>query len=537
MITLEHTLVILLLLVGLLNARPKIPRLAWWTIAGALALALIAPAVPILMPWEFLSVLLIPILFWQAARRLVRARMPVNIKDVAIWLGMAVGIGGILLLTSELMIAGSLMFGLLAASMIWRATEEEQQPTHLGQVGPLALAFLLAEIAPAIEAPGRYMLALLAGAGIGALVGYIAVQVAQGVSQNTWQNILSIGQVYLAYEVATLLGLSGVAAAMMSVAVFVAYGTKRGLWPDGSVRPTPLDSTPIFILAVLVLAFFAWQTHVPFTPILLLEIALGLLFTALVIWVGRRLGSEPFLLENSYQRIMLQVGSLLVPAILLWPREALLDPLPLAIALAAAALATLTTYYTLTPLLSMYAWLDEAGTEVENPDELINTLLVRDLMDRDCVTISTSTPVPEIARLFHKHRVECLPVIDAENHLVGIVTEHDLFVKEERLPRTDLTYQAVFKEPVTLEQLPKVYAQRGKLYTAADVMTSKVVWVKETSGIGQAVRLMVRYGFKCLPVLDASLEAGGKLVGVITRSGIIRLLADKEPTTIPQSQG
>jgi CBS domain-containing protein len=529
MITLEHTLVILLLLVGLLNAKPKLPRFAWWAIVGALALALIAPATPIILPWEWLSALLIPILLWQAAGRLAGAHLPLKLREVALWLGLALGIGGVVLLTSELTGAGSFMFGLLTASMVWRATEEVHQPTHLGQVGPLALAFLLAEIAPAVEAPGRYMLALLAGAGVGALVGYVAVHAAQRMSPGSWQNLLSIGQVYLGYGLAVFLGLSGVVAALMCVAVYVAYGTKRGLWSDGSIRPTPLDSTPVFIVAVLVLAFFAWQTHIPLTPLLLLEIALGLLFTALVIWIGRRLESEPFLFENSYQRIMLRVGSLLAPAILLWPRETLLDPLPLAIALTAAGLVSLATYYTLTPLLNLYAWFDDAETEVENPDELIHALLVRDLMDRDCVTIAKSTPVPEIARLFHEHRVECLPVIDAENHLMGIVTEHDLFVKEERLPRTDLTYQAVFKEPLTLEQLPKVYSQRGQMYTAADVMTAKVVWVKEASSIGQAVRLMVRHGFKCLPVLDSAPELGGKLVGVITRSGIIRLLVQAKP--------
>jgi len=130
-----------------------------------------------------------------------------------------------------------------------------------------------------------------------------------------------------------------------------------------------------------------------------------------------------------------------------------------------------------------------------------------------------------------------LPVIDVERQLIGIVTEHDLFVKEERLPRTKLTYQAVFKEPITPERLPEVYAQRGAIYTAADVMTSKAVWVKENSTIGQAVRLMVRYGFKCLPVLDAAPEADGKLVGVITRSGIVRLLVHTKPSTIPPAQG
>jgi CBS domain-containing protein len=524
MVALEHTLVILLLLTGLLNAQPKIPRLAWSAIVAALALALIAPATPMALPWKWLSALLIPLLLWQAARRLLNARMVIKAKETVIWAGMALGMGGVLLLASDLTVAGALMFGLLAASMVWRATEEDRQPTHLGQMGPLALAFLLTEIAPAIEAPGRYLIALLAGAGIGALVGYIAVQTATNVPQGLRRDLLSIGQVYLSYGIATLFDLSGVAAAMLSVAVFVAYGTKRGLWVQGSIRPKPLDTTPVFILAVLALALFAWQTHVPLTTTLLLEISLGLLFTALVIWVGRRMKSEPFLPENSFPKMMLRVGFLLVPAILLWPRQALLDPLPMLVALIAAILATLGTELFLTPLLSLYDWLEDETMQVANPDELIQALLVRDLMQVEFATITTSTPVPEIARLFTENHMDCLPVLNPQGNLVGIVTEHDLFVKEERLPRTDRTYQAVFSEPVIPEHLPKVYAQKGATYTAADVMSTKVVWVKENSTLGQAVQSMVRYGYKCLPVLDAAPEVGGKLKGVITRSAIVSLL-------------
>lgn len=529
MIVLEHTLVILLLLVGLLNARPNLPRFARWAITIALALVLVVPAAPLALPWEWLSALIIPLLLWQISRRLTEARPAVPLKDLLIWLGVTLGIGGILFLTSELTLAGSMMFGVLAAGMIWRGVEDDRRPTVLSQVGPLALAFLLAEIAPAVEAPGRYASALLIGAGVGAALGYLGVQAAQRLKSAGWVAIVSLGQVYLAYWTALAFGVSGVAAALMSVGVYVAYGTKRGLWPGGEIRPKPLDSPPVFILAVLALAFFAWQTHVPITSLLILEIVLVLAFTVLVIRIGRSLKVEPFQAQGSYSRLILPVGFLLAPALLLWPRAALLDPLPLMIALATAALATIGAQYALTPLLNVSAWLDEAGSDVENPDRLIHTLLVRDLMDRDRATIAPTTPVPEIARLLTECRVECLPVVDAELRLLGIVTEHDLFLKEERLPRAAGTYQAVFKEPVTPEQLPEVYAQRGAVYTAADVMTSKVAWVRETSPVSQAVRLMVAHGFKCLPVLDAAPEAGGKLAGVITRSGIVRLLAQEKP--------
>jgi CBS domain-containing protein len=532
MTSLEHTLVILLLLVGLLNANPKIPGFAWWVIAVALALVLVAPTASIILPWAWLSAIIIPILLWQTFQRLVEAQMPVRIRDWLIWSGMILGISGILLVTSELTGAGSFVFGLLAASMIWRAVEADRQPTYLGQLGPLALAFLLAEIAPAVEALGRYMIALLTGAAIGALLGYSAVHASQRSSQSTWQTMVSIGQAYLAYGVATYFELSGVAAAMMSVAVYVAYGTKCGLWSKGSIHPRPLDSVPVFGLAVLALTFFAWQTHTPVTLSLLLEIGLGLALTALLVWVGRRLRIESFLIEDSYARTTLRVAFLLVPSLLIWPRETLLNPLPLAIALLIAALATIGTRYTISPLLKLYEWIDEAGVDFENRDMLMNTLLVRDLMARDCITIPPTMPVPEIARIFAENRAECVPVTDDEKRLLGIVTEHDLFVKEERLPRAGITYMAVFSEPVVPEILPEVYAKRGAANTAADVMTSKVVWVKETSDIGHAVRLMVLHGFKCLPVLSNAPVAGGKLVGILTRSNIVRLLTQVEQSSI-----
>jgi len=276
-----------------------------------------------------------------------------------------------------------------------------------------------------------------------------------------------------------LFGISGVAAAVMSVAVYVAYGAKRGLWASGAIRPTPLNSGPILGLAVVALAFFGWQTHVPLTLVLLIEVGLGLLVTALAIWVGRLLKSPTFYIEGTFVKVLWRVGLLLVPALLLWPRQVLLEPEPLAFALAAAGLATLGTHLALTPLLSLYAWLDEAGAEAEEPDQLVNTLLVRDLMTREIVTVPPDTPVPEIARLLSERAIGCVPVVEADGRLVGIVTESDLFVKQERLPRTGRTYPALFKEPITPELLPQVYADLGARHVAADAMDGYVAQLEQ----------------------------------------------------------
>lgn len=178
MITLEHSLIILLLLVSLLQARPKLPIAGRWATAAALALALVVPAEPLILPWDWLAAFVIPLLLWQAARLLASGRWRADRRDLALWLLTVGGIVAVLIFTSALPLMGTLLYGLLAASMAWRAAEEGQTATPLGQIGPVALVFLLAEIAPAVEAPGRYALAMVGGAALGSLVGYLGVRAA-----------------------------------------------------------------------------------------------------------------------------------------------------------------------------------------------------------------------------------------------------------------------------------------------------------------------------------------------------------------------
>ena len=48
------------------------------------------------------------------------------------------------------------------------------------------------------------------------------------------------------------------------------------------------------------------------------------------------------------------------------------------------------------------------------------------VMKRDVITVPPTATIQEAARLMVDERVGCLPVVDAEQRLLGIVTEHDL---------------------------------------------------------------------------------------------------------------
>jgi CBS domain-containing protein len=61
----------------------------------------------------------------------------------------------------------------------------------------------------------------------------------------------------------------------------------------------------------------------------------------------------------------------------------------------------------------------------EQTDLLAKKFHVRDVMIRDVQTVTPGTLLSAAARLLLRDKVGCLPVVDEENVLVGILTESD----------------------------------------------------------------------------------------------------------------
>jgi len=65
----------------------------------------------------------------------------------------------------------------------------------------------------------------------------------------------------------------------------------------------------------------------------------------------------------------------------------------------------------------------------ERQDEALQQRFrVRDIMIRDVITVSPDASLQEAGRLLLKQRFRCLPVVDRDNVLVGILTSSD-FIK------------------------------------------------------------------------------------------------------------
>jgi CBS domain-containing protein/gamma-glutamyl:cysteine ligase YbdK (ATP-grasp superfamily) len=71
-----------------------------------------------------------------------------------------------------------------------------------------------------------------------------------------------------------------------------------------------------------------------------------------------------------------------------------------------------------------------------------NPIPVSEIMHRELITIRPDTPTLEAIRLMKEHRVGCLPVVDDEDRLIGIITERDFLgmsaqLLEEGLARAE----------------------------------------------------------------------------------------------------
>lgn len=143
---------------------------------------------------------------------------------------------------------------------------------------------------------------------------------------------------------------------------------------------------------------------------------------------------------------------------------------------------------------------------------------VYEVMTTELITIHPDTTLKEIARLLTTHRIGCVPVVDDENRIVGVVSKNDLFLKEKGVPFSTLRLPALFNQWVDKGRLTEAY-RKARNSKASDVMKAPAVCVDAWDDIEDVAEIMAQRKLASLPVTNH-----GKLAGMISRSDLIRLL-------------
>src|SRR5579863_9526852 len=118
-------------------------------------------------------------------------------------------------------------------------------------------------------------------------------------------------------------------------------------------------------------------------------------------------------------------------------------------------------------------------------------MLASDIMTRKVCTIHPESSAQEAAQILSRHRISGLPVVNADDKIIGMVTEADIISKVHR---------------------------EGLL--VSDIMSHEVISVKEETPVGDIAMLLTERKIKRVPVVS-----GDKLVGIVSRGDIVHAVA------------
>ena len=134
----------------------------------------------------------------------------------------------------------------------------------------------------------------------------------------------------------------------------------------------------------------------------------------------------------------------------------------------------------------------------------------RDIMSTPAVTVTAGAPVSKAVHILSTRGFSALPVVDRDGTLVGVVSEADVI-------------QNRFVAPVAPLGAGSGAAHERAAQTVGQVMTSPPAFVDEAANLGTIADTMISDRRRIVPVVD-----GTKLVGVISRSDVMRYLAGRD---------
>ena len=144
-------------------------------------------------------------------------------------------------------------------------------------------------------------------------------------------------------------------------------------------------------------------------------------------------------------------------------------------------------------------------------------LTAADVMTTDVITVSQDATVRDIATLLRSKRISGVPVVDAAGHILGIVTEGDLILREAIAGEHRRSWWlSLFDDPnAVARDYAKTHGQVAK-----DVMTTPVISVGPATMLSEIAKMLERHRIKRVPVVKHS-----KLVGIVSRSNLLQALA------------
>lgn len=154
-------------------------------------------------------------------------------------------------------------------------------------------------------------------------------------------------------------------------------------------------------------------------------------------------------------------------------------------------------------------------TSYHAPNNLIPARIsVKDIMTEHPLDGHHDFMVRIVVELLLDNNLKCLPIVDEEKKLLGILTQSDL------VKRAGMPVRLGLLKMLTPDHL-KTWMKRAEMTSVADVMTLNPKSVHDTASAKSALHMMVAFNLKRLPVINSNEE----LCGILSRIDILKALA------------
>ena len=123
--------------------------------------------------------------------------------------------------------------------------------------------------------------------------------------------------------------------------------------------------------------------------------------------------------------------------------------------------------------------------------KVLVSLKAKDIMTRNVISVTKDTPIIQAIELIANNNITGIPVVENDMNLIGILSEKDV--------------------------LSLIYTPEDESKTVNDFMTQPPIFFDEDESLLDVCDCLINHYFRRIPVTSR-----GKLVGIITRSDIVR---------------
>ncbi len=139
-------------------------------------------------------------------------------------------------------------------------------------------------------------------------------------------------------------------------------------------------------------------------------------------------------------------------------------------------------------------------------------MLVEEIMKTEVVTLTPGATIAEALKILNERPIRHIPIVDLENHVVGIVSDRDV---RDASP-------SIFRKNNISEEL------NNPIHT---IMSSPVMTVHPLDFVEEIAAIFYEQEFACVPVVRES-----KLVGIVTEKDMLYTLIQLTGTHVQSSQ-